>query len=402
MASIRYSRLFASAAVAGVVVAFLWRLLWASTWRIGYDTRNCPNCESKIDWSREKSALVVEPSLRTQFEEDGVVLLRDAIPRNKVSALAAAIDTLPNTFMSDVLARVTLPQYKRYEHRLDTRSQVIRDWAVHGPLGKWAAELLGVDGVRLYNAEIIFHAGADSKRPCSPSWHRDTIAAPFPVDVRSVTFNVYLDNIGPDAPNGDVLIYMKGSHRDLEKPPSDPAIFEPSIAVGDILAHDANVLHTPSGRGCWNRSSLQLRYFASTDSRGEPSRFRFDRNRWPHGPIPWSFAHSPELFPHGLAYGDVLSGPGYPLVFPNPLEEEHRPLDGNVWTIRDVLAIAKEAENKSTGDGSGSPPPGFMTFDGPVSEKNAKDFVVQDLNGVPIPLHKEGPGYKQFLKTGSL
>ena len=51
--------------------------------------------------------------------------------------------------MTSVLARLVLPFYLRYEHRLDTRSSLIRDWAIHGPLGKWAAELLRAPSVRL-------------------------------------------------------------------------------------------------------------------------------------------------------------------------------------------------------------------------------------------------------------
>ena len=52
--------------------------------------------------------------------------------------------------------------------QLDARSELIRDWAVHGPLGAWAAQLLGASEVRLYNAEMIFHRGEDSPT-CRPT-----------------------------------------------------------------------------------------------------------------------------------------------------------------------------------------------------------------------------------------
>lgn len=58
---------------------------------------------------------------------------------------------------------------------------------------------------------MIFHKG-DESPTCRPAWHRDTVAAPFSPKARAVTFNVYLEAIGPDGPHGDGLIYERGSH----------------------------------------------------------------------------------------------------------------------------------------------------------------------------------------------
>lgn len=174
---------------------------------------------------------------------------------DKVETLAKEVDNLTNTFMTDVIARFLLRHYYRYEHRLDTHSELVRDWAIHGPLGKWAAELLGVESVRLYNAEKIYHAGS----PCQPAWHRDTVAAPFLPHRKSITFNIYLDGISGDS---DALIFIKKSHTDLTRPPTsvdketNNELSELTIRVGDVLAHDPRIYHTPSGKGCWHRRSL--------------------------------------------------------------------------------------------------------------------------------------------------
>jgi hypothetical protein len=323
------------ASVSAVIVAAVSigvACLQRTTWWAGYDLQNCPGCQPIVDWSSELDKIVVDAAQHEQYQRDGVILLPGVIAPNKVNTLADEVDALSDTFMSHVLANTLLPHYLSYEHRLDTRSELVRDWAIHGPLGKWAAELMGVKEVRLYNAEKIYHRGA----PCNPAWHRDTIAAPFPVDAQSITINIYLDEISGD---NDVLIYVPGSHRNMTHPPSVKDPWEPNIQVGDVLAHDPRIYHTPSGKGCWHRRSLQFRYVES------PTIFSFAPNRFPHGPVPWTFAHSAGVAPHGLTNGDALEGPWYPRVIPSPLASEHVPLPGGPWGLLAMLGVAKEAQD---------------------------------------------------------
>ncbi|KAL7530312.1 hypothetical protein ACHAWF_003334 [Thalassiosira exigua] len=367
-----------------------------TVWWAGYDVRNCPGCQAIVDWAEERSRgdipAVVAPDVVRAFQDDGVVVLSSAVSPSKVSDLADAVEALSDTFMTSVLSRVVLKQYRKYEHKLDTRSELVRDWAVHGPLASWAAELLGADEVRLYNSEKIYSAGSESPMGCNAAWHRDTVAAPFPTNVKSVTFNVYLDDIGAEGPHGDVLIYAKGSHKDLDLPPIvTQNVFEPVLKVGDVLAHDPHVYHTPSGRGCWNRRSLQFRYVAS------PTTFRFEPNRFPHGPIPWTMAHANGVAPHGLKEGDPLAGPWYPRVYPTPLEEEHVPIEGKPWGVLGLLSVTKEAvdiaenlgigndENCTLDDNAGAVEhPAYFGFDGPIRSCDGWEMI----GGVPV--HRDG------------
>lgn len=300
--------------------------------------------------------------------------------------MADEVDALPDTFMSHILANTLLPQYLSYEHRLDTRSELVRDWAVHGPLGKWAAELMGVKEVRLYNAEKIYHRGA----PCRQAWHRDTIAAPFPVDAKSITINIYLDEISGD---NDVLIYITGSHHNLTHPTSVNDPWEPHIHFGDVLAHDPRIYHTPSGQGCWQRGSLQVRYVESLTT------FLFAPNRFPHGPVPWTLAHAPGVAPHGLINGDVLEGPWYPRVIPSPLASEHVPLPEGPWGLGAMLGVAKEAKDIIQTLGIGTTENctllvddnshntnafSYFGLDGPVIDCQDWEVIQQ------VPVHKDG------------
>ena len=372
-------------AAAGVGAAVLQRTVW---WA-GYDLGNCRGCAPSIDWSAEKSRRVGAADART-FDDDGVVVLRRAVPAAYVAALAAECDTLSNTFMTSVLTRLVLPFYLRYEHRVDTRSAVVRDWAVQGPMGAWAAEMLGAQHVRLYNAELIFHRGENS---CRKAWHRDTVAAPFSPAARAVTFNVYLEDIAARGPHGDGLVYERGSHRDLSAPPAESDLVEPAVAVGDILAHDPNTYHTTSGEGCWRRRSLQFRYVAA-ETAGEPTRFHFGPNRMPHGPVPWTLAHAPGIAPHGLSDGDVLAGPWYPLVHPAPLPEEHVPAPGSPWSISKLLGVAGEADALARNGSGGLPGPGFLSFDGAVEDPEEWAFVKLPDAPIEMLFHKRGQGFK--------
>jgi hypothetical protein len=366
-----------------------------TVWWAGYDLQNCPGCRPLIPWSDEFQSPAVSSEHVTEFTETGVTVLRHVLSVDKISQLAHHVDELPTTVMTDGLAKFTLPHYLKYEHRLDTRSELVRDWAVHGPLGKWAAELLNVTHVRLYNAEAIYHAGT----PCKPAWHRDTIAAPFDsLTVRSVTLNVYFDDIAADGPHGDALIYMSGSHLNMDNTfahdeTDATQLIRPVLHVGDVLAHDPNVYHTPSGQACWHRRSMQFRYVSAKNDNGLPTTFEFGPNRLPHGPIPWTLAHAPGIAPHGLVNGDVLQGPWYPQVYPSVLDMEHVALsNAQPWSLVKVLKLAKEAEQavRSPTDPTRTVA-GSFALDGTIVHPD--EWIFQEIapgSGVEVPCHKHG------------
>jgi len=383
------SRCLAATVVLILIAAIVLGQIQQSTWWAGYDVLNCPGCGPVIDWSIEKSRDIVTDTQRRDFAKDGVLVLPSAISAAKVAELSDEVDAMADTFLTTVLAKLVLRQYSKYEHKLDTRSELVRDWAVHGPLGTWAAQLMGAKEARLYNAEKIYSSGANNPMGCNSAWHRDTVAAPFPTGAKSVTINVYLDDISSNPPTGDALVYIKGSHADLDAPPAVTGdnLFEPGLRVGDVLVHNAHIFHSPSGRGCWNRRSLQFRYVES------PAVFTFGPNRFPHGPIPWTYAHAPGVAPHGLEEGQALEGPWYPKVFPKPSASEHVPFDDKPWGIIGVLGVAKQAQdlaaklgigNRENCTAGGVRGGLYFGFDGPVSE--CRDWEM--ASGLPV--HKDG------------
>jgi hypothetical protein len=177
------------------------------------------------------------------------------------------------------------------------------------------------------------------------------------------------------------------------------------------------VLLPGAGTPCRVQCRFKYRYVAG------PTTFVFGPNRFPHGPVPWTFAHAPGIAPHNLiavnggASSDgttdtsspTLEGPLYPLVFPAPKEEEHVPYPGSPWTILGILGVTKQAQDIAQGLGIGQhnctigndnenddrsndnkatglppSPPAYYGFDGPVTECDGWEMV----KGLPV--HKDG------------
>jgi len=364
-------------------VAALQRTVW---WAM-YDFRNCEWCQPRIDWQSSSRAAVTEVE-KDEFDNDGVTVLKSAVLDTAlITELGKECDRLPNTFLSNVIANFILKFYLRYEHRLETRSEQIRDWAMHGPFAKWAAQLLNTSEVRLYNTELIFHRG-DQSPSCQPAWHRDSVAAPFDPEVTpSAVFNIYLHDI--DAEH-DGLVYVRGSHKDPTTMPETIDIIEPRIAVGDVLVHAANSYHTTSGRGCFNRRSLQFRYFAggATFSHG-PSRQA--------GPIPWTFAHAVGIAPHGLNLGDALEGKWYPQVYPKLIEDEQgRVPDGQAWGLLKLGSFIKESTSLMNGT-AGKPAVGAIVMDGVVRDPEDWEWKPFGNSSVMLPQMKKAAHVKKIV-----
>lgn len=364
-----------------LVLALLLAGLQRTTWWAAYDVQNCETCKSHIDWKAQTRESINDQEMK-EFTHDGVTILKAAVfNKMLIDELGEECDRIPDTFLTNIVANFLLRFYRRYEHRLESRSELLRDWAVHGPFGKWAAQLLNATEIRLYNTELIFHRG-DESPTCKPAWHRDTVAAPFDPEVPSAVFNIFLHDI--DAEH-DGLIYVRGSHLDPSSMPGSIDIIEPRISVGDVLVHSANAYHASSGRGCFNRRSLQFRYFAGGAKLSHgPQR--------QSGPIPWTFAHAPGIAPHGLKLGDSLQGPFYPLVFPQPLKQEQRSVpEAETWGFLKLGSFISKsmAYMNST---EGEPTLGLIVMDGVV--KKPEDWYWKEFgeSGMVLPAMKMASG----------
>jgi hypothetical protein len=196
--------------------------------------------------------------------------------RQKVEVLfgaeaAAAVDTVDRAIAK--LDGVDLPFLQFFN--LHQTVPAVADVALSETLGRVAADLLGVDAVRLYQDSVFWKRGGDRATP----WHAD--CSMMPVDGPVVTIFLPLRTLaaGKHAPS---LRFASGSHRDVGaaywyglragagEPSVDLSARYPeeghgAVALGGATAHHGFTLHCSPGipKGSRDRRALSLCYVAA-------------------------------------------------------------------------------------------------------------------------------------------
>lgn len=181
----------------------------------------------------------------------------------------------------------------------------VRKFTLHNKFANIAAQLLGVDRVRIYHDQALYKEAGGGATP----WHQDQYY--WPLDTQK-TVTMWMPLIDIDVPMG-MLTFAEGSHRDgLVKsiPISDESqslleayvadkgypIFRPDfMEAGDATFHYGHTLHKAPGN-----SSNQLRevmtiiYYAdgSVIAKPENDAQEADRLRWFDGMNPGELAAS--------------------------------------------------------------------------------------------------------------
>ncbi|HEX7829658.1 MAG TPA: phytanoyl-CoA dioxygenase family protein [Thermoanaerobaculia bacterium] len=193
-----------------------------------------------------------------------------------------------------------------------TRDEIVRRFVLNPRLGRVAADLLGVDAVRVFRDEPYFKVPGGVPTP----WHQDAFF--LPLDTKKIaTLWIPLMDIAPEhAP----MSYMTGSHRagplGFSMPSAEGmASFEARMrdkgfevatharfSAGDVAAHDGWTLHSaPTNTSHERREVLIILYFA-------------DGARVKSAPVAPGVPGLDELLP-GAQPGDVAASELTPLVF---------------------------------------------------------------------------------------
>ena len=256
--------------------------------------------------------------MRADFDRDGAVLVRDAVPRQTCERLHEAIERCreqPSEHYALLSESGRAPVDSDLFRWFD--NDAIREVLFTSPLARLAATLLGGDTVVLIEDQWFASApGADTPSP----WHQDEPY--YNIDGDFVTLWLALD----DAPAGAALSVVPGSHRwgrtfapvafvagaepvagDFERlSPNDVASTAQvswDVRAGDVIALHPLMLHSAGSQPVphhWFRR-LSTRWAASTAryvDRGEQA-----ADFW-------------RLLRHGLHTGDLLACDTFPLVTP--------------------------------------------------------------------------------------
>lgn len=198
----------------------------------------------------------VTPEQRAQFERDGFIRLRQVLTDDEVAAyrevIRDAVTAVPPLRPGDD------PDYA-YANDFEQHMNLWRyhegaaAFAFSKRLGRIAADLMGVDGVRIYHDQAVFKHIGGGRTP----WHRDSHFFPLDTD-RIVTVWMPLVDLAPEM--GE-LRYAVGTNRRPDTPdhgisPDEDAAFERFVSgnriryegtgamrAGDCTFHLADTLH---------------------------------------------------------------------------------------------------------------------------------------------------------------
>lgn len=260
----------------------------------------------------------IDAASRHGFARNGHAVVRGLASAQEVGEYLPAIKTATQLLRGDerpISERDTYGKAFIQSMNLWTVDPVAREFVMAKRFAKVAADLMGVDGVRLYHDQALFKEPGGGITP----WHQDHVY--WPLDTTN-TITMWMPLV--DVPNeiGSV-VFASGSHergdlggseigddsqlhfdRLIEREKFDLVSYAP-MRAGDASFHAGWVLHgAPANETATMRSVMTIIYFADGVRVGEidsPMR-RADNERWlgslptgslaasPLNPLLWSRA----------------------------------------------------------------------------------------------------------------
>ena len=258
------------------------------------------------------SEYTVSPEHAGSFRRDGHVLLRGVASAQEIAEYRPAILEARNKYGAEA---VPLEQRDTYGKaflkgmNLWRKDESVRRFVLARRFANIAADLLGVDGVRIYHDQALLKEPGGGITP----WHQDQHY--WPLDTNdTITMWMPLVDLTPEM---GTMRFVSGSHRDGylgDLPISDDSEtkFEeyirsrghniaPGVAMsaGDATFHYGWTLHGAPGNSTpRTREVMTIIWFADGARVTEPDNFnrRRDLDRWMPGLQPGDFAAS-ELNP---------------------------------------------------------------------------------------------------------
>lgn len=251
--------------------------------------------------------------MHKRFLHDGHATIRGLVPRADIAAFRPVIAGAVAAHQTDSQGRID--DYSRLftqvtnVWRLD---EAAREIVFDKRFAAAAAELLGVDSVRLYHDQALFKPAGAARTP----WHQDRFY--WPLDTEA-TLTMWLPLVDVDETMGPMM-FASGSHRardlgdiaisertdrDLERLIAErgwPVATEP-VRAGDATFHAGATLHSAGpNRSAATREVLTVIYYAAGTRVVEPAN---DHQRV-----------DLEVFLPGARPGDEAKSPLNPVLWP--------------------------------------------------------------------------------------
>ena len=259
---------------------------------------------------------LVAPDLVTAFTRDGFVVVPDLLTEAELDRYGAAVDAAVAARQRD--DHRTLEQKSRYEQSFQ---QCMNLWETDPPVvpltfhprvGRVAAELLGVDAVRLWHDQALYkEAGGRETDPHQdhPYWpvaEHDQVTAWIPFD-------------GSTRHTG-AMAYVPGSHRlGLDRFVDIFGVFGPEpediLAHPDLASTEPVLVEVPRGSVAFHHGlTVHLAHPNSSDRvRRVHTMIYFRDGCTRSSPFP-----HPSVERDGIEVGAPIAGPVTPIVWPRP------------------------------------------------------------------------------------
>lgn len=150
----------------------------------------------------------ISPQQRAQYQRDGHILLRGVATHAEIAAflplVRAAVERL-NTETRPLEARDTYGKAFLQVMNLWARDEQVRHLVFARRFARIAAELMGVEGVRLYHDQALYKEPGGGKTP----WHQDQYYWPLDTDK---TITMWMPLVDVSAEMG-TMVFASGSQR---------------------------------------------------------------------------------------------------------------------------------------------------------------------------------------------
>lgn len=264
------------------------------------------------DLSREYS---LSPQQIESFRRDGHIMLRGVCSPEEVAAYRPVINAAADRFNTETRSLEQRDTYGKaflQIQNLWARDEAVRRFVLAQRFAKLAADLLGVDGVRIYHDQALFKEPGGGRTP----WHQDQYYWPLDTDN---TITMWMPLVDIPAEVGS-MTFGTGSHKlgylgKFEISDTSDEVFDAMIAeqgmklanYGALLAGDATfhygwTLHGAPGNPTRNLREVMTIIYHAADARvTEPDHENRvdDIRKWMPGLKPGDLAAS-ELNP--IAY----------------------------------------------------------------------------------------------------
>lgn len=243
------------------------------------------------------------------YERDGHVLLRGVAKPEEISVYGPLISDATERYKGEILPLEQRDTYGRAFWQIMNlwrNDAAVRRFSLAKRFAKIAADLMGVDGVRMYHDQALFKEPGGGPTP----WHQDQYY--WPLDTNN-TITLWMPLVDA-SPEMGTLRFASGSQEggylgEFEISDNSDAVFEKLVAdrgyriaepqamrAGDASFHSGWTLHAAPGNASADmRSVMTIIYFADGARATEPDHKNRenDLKGWLPGVRPGELAASP-------------------------------------------------------------------------------------------------------------